>query len=714
MFTDTLATVLNTMFQTNVTGIDKLDLSKPSIIMPNHTSLADVVVLSHILPKDIYFVSNSKSAKRYASLIKGRNVITIDPLNPYSLRAVLRVLKNGHSVVIFPEGRITRTGGLMKVYQGVGFIALKTGATLIPVTIDGLERSKFSYLQDFHETTFFPKVRVRIDDPFTVEKKEISMRVQKEQVADLILSKLQQGRFAIQQKQQVNLFNELLEAGSKYGYQTIISEDINGKARYKDLLLNAYVLGHLFESLFKNEPKIGILMPNTNAHVVLLMSLFRIGKTPTILNFSVGPQTIQDNIETANIQTIITSKQFIKTGRLEHLVAAMKEKNVRIVYMDKEDGNTTITSSVADKETPVALSTKVKMQGMKDYLLKKRATATTNELILFTSGTESKPKGVVLSHDNMYANIYQCASVFDLTPKDKVLNVLPMFHSFGLTIGTLLPLLVGMPLYLYPNPLHYRVVPEIAYQTRSTVLFGTSTFLAGYAKYAHPYDFFKMRIVISGAEKLNAETHNLWFEKFGIRVLEGYGVTETAPVLSINTPLNYKKNTVGQLLPGLDYKIEPVEGIEKGGALVVKGPNVATRYLIHGQGSVPIDPWYNTGDVVEVDENRYITIKARLKRFAKLGGEMVSLNLVETVAIDCFKEGEFASIAIPDKRKGEQIMLYTTNKEAKKDVLRAFIKDKGHSPMLTPLKIVYLEQIPLLGTGKTDYVSLQELSKTTE
>lgn len=701
----------NLVFNTQVSGVENLKFDEPTIIMPNHTSLADVVLLANVLPKETYFVANHRNAEKYKSLIKDRNIITINPLNPYSLRSVLKVIKEGKPVVIFPEGRITRTGTLMKIYQGVGFLALKTEAKVIPVFIDGLLKSKYSYLNDFYKKrTYFPKPKLAFGEPFKIKKVEnLSMRKQKENAAGKILSILQDGILKLKEKEQVNLFNELIIASKEYGEKTVISEDINGKARYKDILLNSYVLSKKFDGLLGTEQTAGILMPNVNAHIVTLFSLFKLGKTPAILNYSAGPQTLKDNLETANIDTVITSMSFIKSGKLEPLLEVIKKEGKSIIFLDKKDGETEITYFKDGKERIISITAIDKISGMKDYLAKTPSLSLdNNEIVLFTSGSESKPKGVILTHKNLLSNIDQCLSVIDVTSKDTILNVLPMFHSFGFTIGTILPILRGIKLFTYPNPLHYRIIPEIAYNKMATIIFGTATFLAGYGKYANEYDFFKMRYVVCGGEKLKPEVQKLWFDKFGVRILEGYGITETSPVLALNTPVEYKPGTVGKVLPGIDYKIEPVEGIENGGNLLVKGPNIAKGYLIHGKGFVPLDEWYETGDVVEVDANGYMSIKSRLKRFAKLGGEMISLNLIEQLAKEKFENSEFATINVPDKRKGEQIICYTTDENISKEDLKEYISSKGYTNLYIPSKLIYIKELPLLGSGKVNYVSLKE------
>ncbi|NGQ96165.1 AMP-binding protein [Brevibacillus sp. SYP-B805] len=694
-----LKVLLRVWFRVQIRGIRSIDFSQPVILTPNHVSLLDAVLLYLYMPANVTFVANTDIAKKFALFLKARKHITVDPMNPYSIRHMIRAIHNGESLVIFPEGRITTTGGLMKIYSGVGYLALRTGAAVYPVIIQGLERSLFSYLKGKIKRSLFPKVTITVGTPFTLEKKQgVSMKEQKTLASDFILRTLQRELFQARCKQQVNLFNEVLEAANVHGAGREIAKDITASITYRKLLISSYLLGHRFRSLLGDKQTVGVLLPNSIAHVVTLLSLFRIGKTPAILNFSLGVRTLLDCCETAGIDTVLTSRQFIEKGKLGHLVAGLQE-SVKVIYL--EDVRETI--SLLDKLTALFL-----------YLLGKTSAASSNELILFTSGSESKPKGVVLTHDNLYANIQQVLSVIDLTARDKFLNALPMFHSFGLTAGTILPLITGVPVYLYPTPLHYKVIAELCYDQNVTILFGTSTFLAGYGRFAHPYDFYALRYVFAGAEKLKDDVRQLWQDKFGVRIFEGYGATETSPILSLNTPLANKKGTVGRLLPGIQARLEPVEGIAEGGHLLVQGPNVMKGYLIHGKGFVPAEEWYRTGDLVEMDEAGFVTIKSRLKRFAKVGGEMVSLNLVEELAMQCFGHSEFASVSISDARKGERILLYTTDPSARMDRYRAYLAENGYSPLLLPAAIRVIEHLPLLGSGKTDYVTLKQFAEKGE
>jgi acyl-[acyl-carrier-protein]-phospholipid O-acyltransferase / long-chain-fatty-acid--[acyl-carrier-protein] ligase len=299
------------------------------------------------------------------------------------------------------------------------------------------------------------------------------------------------------------------------------------------------------------------------------------------------------------------------------------------------------------------------------------------------------------------------------------LNALPIFHSFGLTAGALLPVLTGTNLFLYPTPLHYRVIPELAYDRGCTVLFGTSTFLANYAKFAHPYDFYRLRYVIAGAEKLSEAVRNIWFEKFGIRIFEGYGATETAPVLSVNTPMAYRTASVGHLLPGIEHKLEMVPGINDGGLLHVRGPNVMSGYLRYdnpGELEPPVssmgEGWYSTGDIVSFDTDGFMKIVGRVKRFAKVAGEMVSLEVVEKMAVLASPNLAHAASTQTDPQRGETIVLFTTDPALNRESLQVAARSGGWPEIAVPRKIKVIDTLPLLGTGKIDYVTLKTMAES--
>jgi acyl-[acyl-carrier-protein]-phospholipid O-acyltransferase/long-chain-fatty-acid--[acyl-carrier-protein] ligase len=409
----------------------------------------------------------------------------------------------------------------------------------------------------------------------------------------------------------------------------------------------------------------------------------------------------------AEVCLLITSRAFVEQARLADKIAALQGIK-RIVYL--EDLREEIT--FIDKLWLLCWGLRFPRR------VEAKISTEDAAVVLFTSGSEGKPKGVVLSHRAILANIAQIRAVIDLSTDDRVLNVLPIFHSFGLTGGTLLPLLSGASLFLYPSPLHYRVIPEIVYDRGCTVLFGTGTFLGQYARHAHPYDFRSLRYVVAGAEKLAPAVRDLWVEKFGIRILEGYGATETAPVIAVNTPMAYRSGSVGQFLPGMDYRLQPVPGIERGGLLHVRGPNVMSGYLKSDQPGVLQTPasdigagWYDTGDIVDVDDDGFVHIIGRVKRFAKIAGEMVSLETVEKLAQTASPESHHAASSQADAGKGEALVLFTTDAALDRNALQTAARQLGVAELTVPKKIVWVSELPLLGTGKIDYVSLKGMAE---
>jgi acyl-[acyl-carrier-protein]-phospholipid O-acyltransferase / long-chain-fatty-acid--[acyl-carrier-protein] ligase len=333
-------------------------------------------------------------------------------------------------------------------------------------------------------------------------------------------------------------------------------------------------------------------------------------------------------------------------------------------------------------------------------------------VILFTSGSEGAPKGVALSHKNLLANVTQVAARIDFNRADKVFNVLPSFHAFGLVGGLILPLVHGVPTYLYPTPLHYRVIPELIYASNATVLFGTDTFLQGYAKTANPYDFRSLRYVVAGAAPVGERTRAIYAEKFGLRILEGYGLTETAPVLALNTPMYNKAGTVGRFVPSVEHRLEPVDGLA-GGHLYVRGPNIMMGYLkIDRPGILQRleDGWFDSGDIVAIDEIGYVTIVDRAKRIANIGGEKISLRRVEELVDSVWPNAQSGCAALPDPRKGEKIICLTTEAGAPRAALSAAAKAQGVPEIAVPSEVYSVKALPLLGTGKPDFGKLKALA----
>jgi len=490
----------------------------------------------------------------------------------------------------------------------------------------------------------------------------------------------------------------VIQAAATHGRHRVAVEDpVTGALTYKRLLIGAAILGSKLMPMAAEGRAVGVMLPNANGAVVTILGLMTTGRVPAMINFTAGAANILAACRAAQIDTILSSRVFVEKAKLTNLVAII-EKEVRIVYL--EDVRASVT--IGDKVRGLFKANRPLVERKSDDWA----------AILFTSGSEGVPKGVVLSHRNMLANAAQAAARIDFGCEDKVFNVLPVFHSFGLTVGVVLPLVSGVRIYLYPSPLHYRTVAELIYAVNATIMFGTDTFLAGYARVAHPYDFRSLRYILAGAEPVKEATRRTYMEKFGLRILEGYGVTETAPALALNTPMFNKFGSVGRILPGMEARLEKVEGVEEGGRLFVRGPNVMLGYLkVENPGVLepPPEGWHDTGDIVTIDEQGFLTIKGRAKRFAKIGGEMISLAAVEVLAGDLWPNEPTAVVAVPDLRKGERLILLTQHKSATRGEFQAFAKSKHASDLMIPSDVWVIDKLPMLGSGKVDTMAAGRL-----
>lgn len=675
--------------------------SAKAIITPNHVSYMDGPVLHALLPSNAAFAVDTAIAEAWwvKPFLKIMDAYTLDPTRPMATRQLIKEVQSGKTLVIFPEGRLTVTGGLMKVYDGTAMIADKADAVVVPVRIDGLERSFWSYMKRSQiKKTWFPKVTVTVLPPRKLNMDQSLKGRARRQAAGLALQDILVDSAVETANTDRTLFDALVDAHRTLDTGKIIIEDpLRTRLSYKKLIMGARVLSKKLEPFAENGETVGVLIPNSAGAAVTFFALQYIGRVPAMLNFTAGVNNVQAACTAAQVKTILTSRSFIEKARLGDLVLAL-EASFQIVYLEDLRAKITLMDKLGGL-LPL---------GQQQVRRKARDPA----VILFTSGTEGNPKGVVLSHRNILSNAIQSLARIAVNGDDKVFNVLPVFHSFGLTAGLIMPLVRGVPVYLYPSPLHYRIVPELVYQSNATILFGTDTFLNGYARAAHPYDFHSVRLMLAGAEAVKERTRAIYMEKFGVRILEGYGVTETAPVLAMNTPLANKIGTVGRLSPLMEARLEPVPGISSGGRLFVRGPNVMLGYYRTDRPGVlepPEDGWHDTGDIVSFDSQGFITIKGRAKRFAKIGGEMVSLSAVEEIAAQVSPSVLSVVVAIPDKRKGERLVLVTTDSSADRARFQAAARARGATELMVPAEVLHVERVPVLGSGKPDYVATQDL-----
>ena len=550
------------------------------------------------------------------------------------MKELIAKLDSGRCCVIFAEGRMTENGGLMKIYEAPGLAADKSGAPIVPVWIDGPQFGYFSKTKGKLPHRPLPRITITVRKPVKFKLKD-ELRRQRDHISNEVYMIMRDMCFDASNNGNISLFGMLMKVAkinSKQGWFRRVKffEDINRVPNsYKDIVVKSFVMGRFFKKMTQPDEHVAVLLPNTLATVCTIFGLSAYNRVPVMLNFSVGAKNMVSMCNTAQVKMVITSHTFIRNAKMEDVITAIRDAGYKVFYLE---------------ELRKHLTLKDKLGALIRYKVKRvphPEGGNRKAIILFTSGSEGAPKAVVLSHSNIISNVDQLNCIETLNNKDTLLNALPMFHSFGLTVGTFFPMFNGCKLFLYPSPLHYRVIAELSYEIGATALLGTDTFFRGYAKIAHPMDFHSLRIMYGGAEAVKPDTRNLWGERLGVSVKEAYGSTECSPVVTANNRIFNRFGSIGKLLPKIQHKIVPVDGIKNGGELWVKGPNVMLGYIHPDKPGVlePLkDGWYHTGDVVEIDEIGFVYIRDRIKRFAKVGGEMVSLNAVHETVVKALED----------------------------------------------------------------------------
>lgn len=672
-----------------------------TIIAVNHVSLLDAPIVLSLLDDAPVVAVDSAMAKLWwiRPFLHLCDARLLDPARPMAARALVNEVKRGRQLVIFPEGRSAVTGSLIKIFDGAAIIAERGDALVTPVRVDGPDRAPFSRLPTTQvRRRWFPKTTVTFSPPRRISidpnlrghaRRRAAGAALYDIMSDLVFATTNYHRTLV----------EAFEAGAREreSGRAILEDPIAGPLKQRRFRLGVALLARKIVARTAAGETVGLMLPNANGAAIAFMALQAAGRVAAVLNFTSGAFNLIAACRTAKIRLVLSSKAFVEKGKLDDVVQQM-ESHVRFVWLeDLRDGATFV-----DKARAV-------LDRGREFAPRRPGDPA---VVLFTSGSEGLPKGVVLTHANILANIAQITARYDFTSADIVFNPLPVFHAFGLTGGLLLGLISGMKVYLYPSPLHYRQIPELVYQTKATALFGTDTFLAGYARFANPYDFHLVRYLVCGAEPVKAETRRIYMEKFGLRILEGYGVTEASPVLAVNTPMFNRNGTVGRLLPAIERRLESVPGIDEGGRLHVRGPNVmAGYYRADNPGEIEAPPlgWHDTGDIVAIDRDGFVSIKGRAKRFANIAGEMISLAAVEDLASALWPDNPAAVVTAPDPKKGERIIMATTKPGATRSEAQAWMKIKGASEIMTPAAVLVLDALPLLGSGKVDYVELEKI-----
>ncbi len=702
-----LHALLRILFRFEAHGSDVLITKGPVLLVPNHVTWIDWLFLWVLLEGDWKFVTSSTTAETspfHRALMINRFTFPIDPSSPYAVKRMTEFLQTGGRLVLFAEGRLSLTGSLMKLFDGTGFLLLKTKATVITCHLRGAQRVFYS--RNSNKKQFFPKVSVHFSPLLEVpEMKEMSTSQSRSRLTRWLRDQMVAQHFEVERTFGPATLPEAIVAVARVFPGKTILEDVSRQTMdYRRFLLGADLLSRQWTGwLSPKSVRVGVILPAVNATPVVLLSLWVAGKVPAVLNFTSGSVIMLACAKLAGITEIITSRQFLAKAHLN--IGPLEAAGLKFVYLEEVRLGVTLAQKLAG----------LVRQRIRPQLASQPLKASDTAVVLFTSGSEGTPKGVELTHANIIANYQQLIAITDLEDRDRVFNCLPLFHSFGLVVGTMLPLLRGMYVFLYPSPLHYRVIPDAIYDSACTVFMSTNTFLNGYARKANPYDFRSVRYLFAAAEKLNESTANYWAQRFGVRILEGYGATECGPAIALTTPLQPQHGAVGRILPGMEARLEPVEGVTDGGRLFVRGPNVMKGYLNPeaNETFLKMKGWYDTGDIVSIDSEGFMRICGRLKRFAKVSGEMVSLTAVEEALAGSFPQYglrcQCAVISRPDPDKGESLLAVTNESKMTIQEIRSVLVAKGLLNLSIPRELRCVREIPKLGTGKVDHRKLETI-----
>lgn len=673
----------------------------PVIYVISHQSRIEPALMLSLLPEQTLHILDEASARSHW-LEPWRELgrtIAFNAEHVFVSRRLVRVLRGKGRLAVYIPDAVEPDVKSFRLFRAIARIAMQADARIVPIFVSGTRFLPFSLTSaDKAPRSVFPTLSIAALAPMTVAELMQRAGYANSTTANVLFDRLAEARLAGTDLGR-GIFMSTVDAAERFGASRVILEDVvSGPLTYRRMLTGARVLGKRYQEMSGPGEAVGVLLPNSNAMVLSLLGLISAARVAAMINYTAGPANVASAMKTAAIKTVVSSRAFVQKADLADVIAAIEQAGPRIVWL--EDVHQSISTG---EKLAAALQWHRPLQPQD---------ASKPAVILFTSGSEGTPKAVVLSHRNVVANTMQAEARISISCTDKLLNVLPVFHSFGLTGGTLLPLLNGIRLFLYPSPLHYKIIPDIARKVRPTVMFGTDTFLSAYARTADDDDFSSLRFVVAGAEPVRQETRRVWRERFGAEIIEGYGLTEAAPVVAVNTATHGRDGTVGRLLPGMRMRLEPVEGVSDGGSLSLLGPNLMMGYMSADRPGVlhALEGWHDTGDIVSVDREGFITIKGRAKRFAKIAGEMVSLGAVEMIVQALWPEQHHAAVAVPDKRRGERIVLVTTAPEANAEALRLYSKQTGVAELMVPNDIVKVAELPVLGSGKTDYATARRMA----
>jgi acyl-[acyl-carrier-protein]-phospholipid O-acyltransferase / long-chain-fatty-acid--[acyl-carrier-protein] ligase len=713
----------HTLYRIHLEGRENVPSKGGALLVPNHVSMVDAVLLIASIDRPIRFVMFQGSydhplVKPFAKIM---GVIPISSqFRPreliHSLRTATQALNNGEIVCIFPEGQMTRIGQLLPFRRGMERIMKGVEAPIIPVNLGGVWGSIFS----FERGRFLWKLPHRIPYPVTVTfGKPMSSTTGAQEVRQAV-QELGAQAYHFRKRYMRTLHRSFAHTARRHPFRFAMADGLTPKLTFGGALTRTVFLARRLRSVWRDQKMVGILLPPSVPGALVNLAALLIGKVPVNLNYTASAEILASCARQCELTTVITSKAFLERVHIELPVQAVMLEDLA----EKPGALERLSVALSSWLLPVRLIEKF-VGAQRKTQLDDIAT------IIFSSGSTGDPKGVVLTHYNVASNVEQLNQVFMLGPNDRVLGILPFFHSFGFTGTLCLPTAIGVGAVYHPTPLEPRAIGALVSQYSVTFLLATPTFLQTYTRRCEPEDFGSLQYVMAGAEKLPERISVAFEDRFGIRPLEGYGCTECAPAITVNTrdfraaqfrQVGAKRSSIGHPLPGISVRIVSPESLAplptgEAGLLLVRGPNVMQGYLNRPEKTAEVlrDGWYNTGDIAAMDEDGFIRITDRLSRFSKIGGEMVPHIKVEDKLqeISGASEQVFAVTAIPDEKKGERlIVLHTMPQDKLQEILDQLAKS-DLPPLWKPRpdQFVRIDALPYLGTGKLDLRRLKEIAQ---
>ena len=718
-----LVILTNSLYRLRILGLEHVPKTGGALLVPNHVSFIDGLLLIASLDRHVRFVVDAQYAEQplFKPLMKLFGVI---PISSYGgLRVVLRALReagtaldHGDLVCIFPEGQITRTGTLLPFRRGFERIMKGRRAPIVPIHLDRLWGSIFSFERD----RFFWKPPERLPYPVTVSFGSLLPPHTPAHELRTAIRALGEAAWAQRKSDSRPLHREFIHAMRRRPFRFVMSDQRRPHVSAMQALIGSVALARLLHPLWQGQRHVGILLPPGVAGALVNVAAPLCGKTSVNLNYTVGRSGLEAAVRQADLRTIVTSREFVEKAKLDlpagPTIVWLEDLAARIGKKDK------VVAAVLACFAPSRVIERSCGQ-MNPLSVDDLAT------IIFSSGSTGEPKGVMLSHYSVNANAQGATQVLHLYQKERVLGILPFFHSFGYLVFWFV-MFNNAGLVFHPSPIDVAAIGELIRRQRVTFLVTTPTFLQLYLRRCTPEQFGSLRVVLTGAEKLPPRLYEAFKDRFGIEPIEGYGVTECAPVIAVNCPdfrsAGYyqpasRRGTVGQPLPGVSVAIVDPDSFRplppgSPGMLLVRGPNVMTGYLGREDltASVMHEGWYITGDIAMLDDDGFLTITDRLSRFSKIGGEMVPHGKVEE-ALHQAAESEtqvFAVTGIPDERKGEQLAVLHTLEEARIQEILGQLSSNGLPNLFIPPRgnFVKVDALPVLGTGKMDLRALKRIA----